>query len=291
MSNPEHKEIRLRDGRRLAYLDIGSPDGAALLYCHGAPSSSVEINLTVPAELATSLGARIIVPDRPGMGSSDFLPRRRIIDWPHDVIELMDALRIDTFAVLGSSAGSPYALVCGAALAGRVQAVGIVGGLAPAGTTAKEGAFWGSLATHAPALMRSLVRLQLLVVRGERARQMMAQSFPEPDRTLFEDRQIRDGFIACFEEACRNGPRGVVWEQHLLARPWGFDLRGIKVPVLLWQGERDGNVSAAHARYLAANIPTCRPAFYPTEAHLSIWVNQRREILSELRALNGDATR
>jgi pimeloyl-ACP methyl ester carboxylesterase len=198
MSSLEHKEIQLRDGRRLAYLDVGSPDGTPVLYCHGAPSSRVEINLTVPAELATSLGARIIAPDRPGMGLSEFLPGRRIIDWPQDVIELMDALHIDTFCVLGSSAGSPYALVCGATLAARVPAVGIVGGLAPAGATQRESGFWGRLATHAPAVMRALVRLQLLMVRGERARQMMAQSFPEPDRTLFQDRQIRDGFIECF---------------------------------------------------------------------------------------------
>jgi len=67
-----------------------------------------------------------------------------------------------------------------------------------------------------------------------------------------------------------------------MARQWGFDLAAIKVPVLLWQGERDRNVPAAHGRYLAGAISTCRATFYPDEAHLSLPLNHQREILSVL---------
>ena len=48
------------------------------------------------------------VPDRPGMGRSDFQPGRRIVDWPNDVLELATALGFDTFAVLGSSGGARW---------------------------------------------------------------------------------------------------------------------------------------------------------------------------------------
>ena len=88
--------------------------------------------------------------------------------------------------------------------------------------------------------------------------------------------------MACFQESCRQGPRGPVLDVGLMARPWGFDLAAIKVPVLLWHGERDRNVPAAHGRYLAGAISTCRATFYPDEAHLSLPRNHQREILSAL---------
>lgn len=285
VSTFEHQQIRLRSGRALAYLEFGSPRGVPIIYCHGTPSSRVEGCLTMPSDAVAELNARVIIPDRPGMGRSDFLVSRRIIDWPSDVVELADILGIDAFAVLGSSGGAPFALACAALLPGRVRAVGVIGPVAPvdaARIRAAGNPIVGRLASYAPALARLLTRLQLRAVRSEKMRRQMVNTFPEPDRTLFQQADIRDGFISCFEEACRNGTRGAVWEQHLLAQPWGFDLRELKAPVLLWQGERDGNVSSAGARYLANTIPGCVATFYPNEAHLSVVLNHRREILGEL---------
>jgi hypothetical protein len=42
------------------------------------------------------------------------------------------------------------------------------------------------------------------------------------------------------------------------------------------------HVPAAHGRYLAGAISTCRARFYPDEAHLSLPLNHQREILSAL---------
>src|SRR5580765_7402671 len=103
MTNTECREIKLRDGRTLAYAEYGSPLGLPIIHCHGTPSSRVEGELTFNGAIAAELGVRIIVPDRPGMGRSDFQPARRIVDWPNDVLELAAALKFDTFAVLGSS--------------------------------------------------------------------------------------------------------------------------------------------------------------------------------------------
>jgi len=140
------------------------------------------------------------------------------------------------------------------------------------------------LARYAPAVLRGLFRLNLRAVRGggERAGARMAASFPEPDRTVLQRKEIRDGFMACYAESCRQGPGGPVWDVGLMARPWGFDLAAITVPVVLWQGERDGNVPAEHGRYLAGAILTCRATFYSDEAHLSLPLNHQREILSAL---------
>jgi len=290
MTASDYSEIRLRDGRILAYSEYGSPRGLPIIHCHGTPSSRVEGNLIFDPAIATELGVRIIVPDRPGMGRSDFQPGRRIVDWPDDMLELAAALGLDRFAVLGSSGGSPYAAACGALIPNRVRIVGILGGVAPAdapGIVASMSAplrVMVRLARYAPAVLRGLFRLNLRAVRGggERAGERMAASFPEPDRTVLQRKEIHDGFMACYAESCRQGPGGPVWDVGLMARPWGFDLAAITVPVVLWQGERDGNVPAVHGRYLAGAISTCRATFYPDEAHLSLPLNHQREILSAL---------
>jgi uncharacterized membrane protein len=43
----------------------------------------------------------LIALDRPGMGLSDYQPRRTFVDWPDDVNQVAAALGLDRFAVLG----------------------------------------------------------------------------------------------------------------------------------------------------------------------------------------------
>ena len=52
-------------------------------------------------------------------------------------------------------------------------------------------------------------------------------------------------------EAFRTGTGGVVAEQRLLARDWGFAIDAVKAPVWLWHGEEDGASPVAMAHWLA----------------------------------------
>jgi pimeloyl-ACP methyl ester carboxylesterase len=284
MSNSAYREIKLRDGRTLAYAEHGSPSGQPIIYCHGVPSSRVEGDLIVNAATVASLGLRVIVPDRPGMGRSDYQAGRRILDWPDDVLDLATALGLDTFAVLGSSGGAAYAAACGIRIPKRVHVVGLLGGVAPADAPGMMAAMSGPLrlmfrlARVAPVVLGGLFRL------NSRAGQRMAAWAPEPDRTLLQRTEIRDGFMACFEEACRQGPRGPVEDMRLIARPWGFDLASLNVPVLLWHGERDRNVPVEHGRYVAGAIPNCRATIYADDAHLSVPLNHQEAIFGALAA-------
>jgi pimeloyl-ACP methyl ester carboxylesterase len=80
--------------------------GKPVVFFQGTPSSRL---FHRPDEsIALSLGARIIAIDRSGFGLSDFQPGRMLLDWPHDVVALADALKIDRFAVVGISGGGPF---------------------------------------------------------------------------------------------------------------------------------------------------------------------------------------
>lgn len=296
MPSSDHYQVTLRDGRILAYAEYGSPSGRPIIYCHGAPSSRVEGDLIVNSATASALGLRVIVPDRPGMGRSQTQTGRRIVDWPNDVVDLAGALRLDTFAVLGSSGGAPYAAACGALIPSRVRLVGVLGGVAPADAPGFLSSMSGPLrmmfrlGRSAPTVLRLLYWLNLRAVRrgGPRAGERMAALAPEPDRILLQRAEVSAGFMACFEEACRQGPAGPAQDMNLIARPWGFDLDAVTVPVLLWHGELDRNVPVTAGRHLARAFPKCCATFYPEDAHLSVPLNHQEEILGALAGAFGD---
>src|SRR5579864_1224257 len=106
--------LTLRDGRALAYLEVGRGDGAPVFHFHGHGSSRLEA--LALAHAAENAGVRLIALDRPGIGYSAPKSGDRLLDWPSDVAEAADQLGIVRFAVQGMSAGGPYALACAHAL-------------------------------------------------------------------------------------------------------------------------------------------------------------------------------
>ena len=132
LSSLPEGNIRLLDGRRLAYAEYGDPQGKPVFFFHGTPGSRLFHH--PDASVAASAGARIIAVDRPGFGRSDFKPGRTLLDWPNDVVQLADALDIQRFAVMGYSGGGPYAAVCASSIPERLTAAGLVSSIAPLDT-------------------------------------------------------------------------------------------------------------------------------------------------------------
>src|SRR3954471_15439771 len=129
-AGPREGEIRLDDGRTLAYAEWGDPDGWPVLGCHGSPSSRLERHVEDP-EPSGRGGVRLVAPAGPGCGRSEPSPGRRVLDWPGDVAQLLEHLGIARLAVLSLSRGAAYAPGCAHVLGDRVHAVGILGGAPP----------------------------------------------------------------------------------------------------------------------------------------------------------------
>ena len=121
--------VRMSDGRAIGLCEHGDPQGKPLLWFPGTPSSRL---WPVPdAEAARAAGVRVVVIERPGFGVSDFQPNRCVLDWPRDVVQVADALGLDSFAVAGSSGAGPYVGACAYALPDRVCVAGMMGVVAP----------------------------------------------------------------------------------------------------------------------------------------------------------------
>ena len=127
--SPDTHSLTLGDGRRLAWAEYGDPSGRPLIYCHGFPGSRLEAAMS--HDTAARLGIRIIAPDRPGLGRSDYQPGRRLNDFPADLKQLADHLKLGRVAVLGESGGGPYAMAAAAALPERITKLLLVSSIGP----------------------------------------------------------------------------------------------------------------------------------------------------------------
>lgn len=268
--------LTLDSDRVLSCAEYGDAEGEPAFYFHGHPGCRFEAR---PGdEPAANRRVRIIALDRPGYGRSTFQPRRRVLDWPKDVVQVADALRIERFAVFGGSGGGPYALACAHAIPRRLTAVGVVSGFGPMD------------APDATKGMRLLSRLAfrygtrlpfvLDVVMGSMARKVrkdpdgafnqIKKAMAGPDSAALEAPEIRETFKAELAEAFRQGARGAALDAKLIGRPWGFRLRDIVPEVHLWQGEKDRLVPPSMGRYMAGAIPDCQATFVPDEGHLLV---------------------
>ena len=88
-------------------------------------------------------------------------------------------------------------------------------------------------------------------------------------------------FLASYAEATRQGIDAFAYEVELAARPWGFPLQEIQVPVTLWHGELDNSTPLGMAQAMAAAIPDATLRIIPGEGHL-IFLTRWHEIVSDL---------
>lgn len=288
MSEQDHRIISLPDGRRLAFAEYGDPHGQPLFFFHGFPGSRYDGAYT--GQAAAGMGIRLIAPDRPGMGWSDFKPKRKLLDWPDDVCSLADALGLETFGVLGYSGGGPHALACAYKIPDRLTTTGVMAGVGP---VTEPGALQGmmksnvqifSLARKAPWLLNLLYRLQV-PVNDKKLMQAATAQMAKPDGAVMQEPDILHDIVKDFNEAFRQNTKGVVQEGALFGSDWGFKLSNLQVTIHLWQGEDDTNVPVQMGCYQAGQIPNCVAKFYPGEGHISLVTNHIQEILMVYRHL------
>ncbi|HZI16785.1 MAG TPA: alpha/beta hydrolase [Myxococcus sp.] len=279
--------IRLRDGRKLAYVEAGDLTGLPVLFIHGNPGSRY---MRHPDDRLThGLGVRLITPDRPGYGLSDYQPDRTLLDFPDDIEQLANALGLGRFALFGVSAGGPYVAACAWKLGERITRAAIVSGASP---LKRPGAMEGvnkdyrnayALAGWPEWLLHPLMAMHDRQVRAnpQKALAGVLAHASEDDRAVLADPLIATQVLGWRREATRRGVAGMRREAHILASPWGVPLEEIRPEVDLWYWEGDTIVPAQMGRYLAMRIPRAMPHFLPGGGHFSIY-SHWREILAPL---------
>jgi pimeloyl-ACP methyl ester carboxylesterase len=289
--------IRLRDGRRLQFLEVGKSDGPPIFHFHGNGSSRLEVLVVHSA--AEHLGVRLISLDRPGIGRSDARAGYRLLDWPDDVVEVADQLGIEHFAIEGLSGGAPYALACAYKIPLRLTACGLISPatgpfIKQAGSFALRTEVW--MLVHFPWLVRALFRLSMRLTGSDEAgieKKLVRAGarLGEADHQLLSIPEIRKAFAQATAESFRQAADASTKDGLVFSRPWGFQVEAITFEhMFLWQGEQDRLMPAAAARLLAQAMPHCTATFYPDAGHLSTFVNHAQDIWEVLGAERARST-
>ncbi len=276
--------MELPDGRELAWLEAGDPDGSPVIVFHGTPGSRLQVSYDEePMEAA---GVRFVAVDRPGYGHSSFQPGRRLTDWAGDVSALADHLGLEGFSVVGISGGGPHAAVCARLLPDRVVGAGIVSGVGPLVGTGTEDGMMG--------LNRGIVRLARrsrhlvyppFAISGylfrrwpEMALRAAPRQLPACDMEVLSRPAVTAAFMEDYRRFSSTSALAAAQDFHLFATDWGFRLEDITASVDVWHGDEDRNVPFSHGRLQADRIPGARLHTCPGEGHLLV-VDHLEEIL------------
>ncbi|QLH80213.1 alpha/beta fold hydrolase [Halosimplex pelagicum] len=276
----EPSTIELPDGRTLSYAEYGDPEGTPVFAFHGVIGSRLMWSLC--DEDARERGVRLVAPDRPGFGASDFHGGRSLLDWPADVCALADELGIDRFGVTGFSGGGPHAMACAHAVPERVRGVSLVSTVTPPETRDRADPFNEAVLSatrFVPGFSQAAFASSAWLADNAwpQFRTALKVGSPPEDRTIF-DGPAGETLFADGAEAFRNGSRGPAHDLPLVGDDWGFDARDCPHDVDLWHGRADATVGPDLARAFGDLLPAA-DLYLGDGAHYSTYVDNRGAIL------------
>lgn len=265
--------LRLSDGKQLCYAEYGDPQGEPVFLFHGNPGARISWGLYPDSPFLP--GIRIIAPDRPGYGHTEY-KKNALERWPNDIRELSDHLEIEKFHLFAPSGGGPYALACAWKIPERLKSIGIFGSVGPYTKTSVQGA-------NAPLklLWRVANRWFFLVKLQNRMMAKMARKNPaklfrlirdvelsDYDKQIANRKEIENVFTTVFPESYLQNGIGSAYDVTLPKR-WTLPLHQIKSKGIVWQAEKDilaGNM----AKYIADQLPNSEFILIPDSGHL--WI-------------------
>jgi pimeloyl-ACP methyl ester carboxylesterase/DNA-binding CsgD family transcriptional regulator len=288
--------LQMGSARRIAYLELGDPDGLPVFMMHKLAGSR-HLRPTDESTLERE-AIRLIIPERPGNGDSDPSEARSFTSWPGDIEALARHLEIERFAVIGHSAGTPFALATAHALPERVLALSVVAGMPPFRTLEDirdyAAEFHAALIVgkYAPLLLPSLLRVvRNAVIRNPyRYIERTLREAAAADKMVFADPTFRARYAASLLSGVAWGDLGMAREVLMLSKDWGFDLAEVKTPCVFWHGEMDGLVAVAGARRLASELPNAELRLISRAGHyvmFSHWDSIFRDIKQRVEIKTG----
>jgi pimeloyl-ACP methyl ester carboxylesterase len=140
-------------------------------------------------------------------------------------------------------------------------------------------AIWGISGGGPHVLACAALLPDLVVAAASLAEQaaMMASLLTPADAAVLKD-DLADYLLYTGREGLAPGGEGW-WEDCVaFARPWGFELSDITIPVLVMQGRQDQFVPFGHGQWLAAHVPGAQARLLEDDGHLTLLVNRIGEV-------------
>ncbi|MDF1644645.1 MAG: alpha/beta fold hydrolase [Pseudomonadales bacterium] len=265
--------ITLTDGRTMSYGDYGPRNGLPVVLFHhlfGSRNDKPEDETLLP-----SLGIRLIIPERPGVGQSCSTHEINLLATINDVLQLVDKLEIDRFHVAGLSAGAPFATAFAAITADRTIKLGLIAAQMPVEELPKGikvgtiHRFLTSVARYLPSMVLKQLEhnYSKLLANPEEMLSEYKSKTNSADKRLHQDPRINRIRLQNIQDAATRNP--YIYARDLTAgfRPWGCKLSELQIPVILWHGKQDELFPYEHAQAMADLIPNCKTVFSDNWGH------------------------
>ncbi len=277
-------QIKLSDGHTVGYAEYGDLMGKPVIYLHGCPSSRFELNDPDLVGIAERLHIRLIAPDRPGIGLSDW-ESYTVASYPDILAQFAGQWGLERFPLLGVSSGGKVVAACAWKIPQRLTTATIVSGTAPFDlpgvkqTLSKQDRMLYGTAVKVPWLFRlELWKIARDVKKNPASILSLFAELCESDKAVLAQPNVNRMMEQTVPEAFRQGTQGADHDLTIEARPWGFSLHDITMPVNVWHGEAD-IVPVEQARIMAQAIPNAHTRFFPSEGHL-LFVTHFEEVLN-----------
>lgn len=274
------RTTKLSDGRQLGFVEHGEPDGAPVFMCHDLFGSR---SLRHPDDsILKRLGIRLIGIDRPGYGLSARKAGRTILDGAGDIDALFRAMQLERCAVLGYSAGAPYALAFAHRYPQHVSRCAVVASLPPLDQAQSFGVIhpvYGrlmQLARGNDLLFRLLLRGYLLY-DSQRSPDQFIRDYgsllAQVDRHALSQMALFNLRRDIWDEVRQLGSDALVDELAALTRSWGFHLQALRVPVDIWWGEADVYSAPIVGKRMAQLVPNAKLHLQAHAGHLVLFTH------------------
>lgn len=286
MVNP----LVMRSGRALEVRQYGASDGHPTFFFHGLIGSHHQASYI--DDQAQRHGLRIIAPNRPGVGCSDFVRRKTALEVVADVEDIAAALALGEFSVIGISGGTPYALATLRHFGGRVRTATVISGMGPMrlpgalrGMDRRRRLFLDVSARYPQVARKTFQQASnRFQTNPTGLLDRLVRTWSEPDRVLFRRRDIYDLFLRDLEQVFSQAHAAEGLAQELtIYRNYGVSLRDLPVDrrVVLWHGLADTIVPPAMAWTMARTLPSCEAHLVPGGHFVAVDIAER--IVARLR--------
>jgi pimeloyl-ACP methyl ester carboxylesterase len=264
--------LQTRTGRKLEVREYGDDAGHTVFFFHGLIGSHYQAAYI--ADQAREHGLRIIAPNRPGVGASEFVERKSPLEAVDDIEDVAAVLGLFEFSVIGISGGTPYALATLLRLGSRIRTVTLISGMGP---MRLPGALEGmdrrrrlilAVGSRYPQVARRRLRTELVRFRADPDRflRRLIATWSVSDRQLFKRKEVYDLFMKDLHQVFTEGQGPESLAQELtLYRNYGFSLKDLPAyrRITLWQGLDDNIVPPAMAWQLIQTLPNREAHFVP----------------------------
>lgn len=270
-----NNKIHLNDGRVLCYAEFGSPLGIPVVLIHGTPLC--RLMWEEFSDVAEEKNVRIIAPDRPGYGYSDYNPDDNLDNFPSDVATLLDHLKIDKCTIGGISGGGPYTLMCALKIPERLTKVVLISSAGPLvqeaiGAMNANKTFY-KIGKSFPWLIafNNYLVTKLIEKNASKFLNLVGnKKMKGDDKLVFEDSEFIARLGKVYQEACRYQKRTIrknsLTYDILHTINWKIPLAEIKKKVHIIYGGEDKSIGD-QSKYLAEKLPNSVTHLYPNMGH------------------------